>query len=562
MKESFSMRRIPMNRKRILLAALLAALIVSIVAMTSRQSATASSASCTAANYNAVNDFSTTSNPNSPWSYGWEASLGGPFTLNAAERTVYEGLDTWEGPQGCGGEFNLPIVSLNHTGTTLNYASGVSQPANMLNLHPSCSGKLSVLRWTAPSTGSFDVAGLFQGIDTRNTTSDVHIRQNSTTALLDGNINGFGNQAPFNFTRYLAAGETLDFAVGFGSNGDYNGDSTGLAVTITENIFNIADGDVAGLIAAINRANASACPTTINLAPNGTYTLTAVAEHSEDYGASGPAGLPYIRSEITINGNGAAVQRSNAPGTPDFAILVDWKGNLTLDGVTLKGGFGPNTGGMGVTTATRLIRNSTFTQNVGGGGGGAITSLDSILTIVNSTISYNTNSSGYGGGGILHFGCCNTLSISFSTIFENRNDYWGRGDAIATGFTNPTQVFVKNSSLGSPTRGAGNVCWLSPGALVSQGHNIAGDASCALVFAGPGDMNNTNPLLGPLANNGGPTFTHLPSECSPAIDTVPVDDSTDVNGGPTTTDERGISRPQGGASDIGAVEVARSQTVT
>ena len=131
-----------MNRKRILLAALLAALIVSIVAMTSRQSATASSALCTAANYNAVNDFSTTSNPNSPWSYGWEASLGGPFTLNAAERTVYEGLDTWEGPQGCGGEFNLPIVSLNHTGTTLNYASGVSQPANMLNLHPSCSGKL------------------------------------------------------------------------------------------------------------------------------------------------------------------------------------------------------------------------------------------------------------------------------------------------------------------------------------------------------------------------------------------------------------------------------------
>src|SRR5439155_23922619 len=44
--------------------------------------------------------------------------------------------------------------------------------------------------------------------------------------------------------------------------------------------------------------------------------------------------------EITINGNGATVQRSNAPGTPDFAILVDWKGNLTLDGVTIKGGFG------------------------------------------------------------------------------------------------------------------------------------------------------------------------------------------------------------------------------
>src|SRR5438128_7884674 len=55
--------------------------------------------------------------------------------------------------------------------------------------------------------------------------------------------------------------------------------------------FNVADGDVAGLIAAINSANASGCATTINLAHNGTYTLTAVADISEDYGASGPAGL-------------------------------------------------------------------------------------------------------------------------------------------------------------------------------------------------------------------------------------------------------------------------------
>ena len=73
----------------------------------------------------------------------------------------------------------------------------------------------------------------FQGIDMRGTSTDVHILQASTTSLLTANINGFGNQATFSFNRYVAAGDTLDFVVGFGSDGDYNDDSTGLAVTIT-----------------------------------------------------------------------------------------------------------------------------------------------------------------------------------------------------------------------------------------------------------------------------------------------------------------------------------------
>jgi len=75
-------------------------------------------------------------------------------------------------------------------------------------------------------------------------------------------------------------------------------------------------------------------------------------------------------------------------------------------------------------------------------------------------------------------------------------------------------------------------------------------------------MINTNPLLGPLANNGGLTPTHLPLCNSPAIDAVPVADSTDVNGVSITTDQRGVSRPLGAGADIGAVEVGQSQTVT
>jgi hypothetical protein len=189
---------------------------------------------CQSVPYDAVGDFSTTSNPTGPWSYGWKPTPGGAFTLSAVENSsIYQGIDLWEGTDYCGVEALRPFVGLNHTGATLNYASGVSQPANMLVLHPSCTGKFSVLRWTAPTTGSFNIVGLFQGIDTRNTTTDVHVMQNSATALLNASIDGFGNQVAFNFSRLLSAGDTLDFVVGVGSNGTFWNDSTGLAVTIT-----------------------------------------------------------------------------------------------------------------------------------------------------------------------------------------------------------------------------------------------------------------------------------------------------------------------------------------
>jgi hypothetical protein len=581
-----------MPQQRLLLVASLSALIVSIVAMTPRGGAAAENASCSVATYNAVGDFSTMSNPNGSWSYGWEATLGGPFTLNAVEDSeTYQGIDLWEGPDNCGAEPNghpalRPFVGVNHTGATLDYASGVSQPASMLVLHPSCTGKLSALRWTAPATGWFDVVGLFQGIDIRNTTTDVHVLQNSTTSLLSGNINGFGNQAPFNFTRYLAAGETLDFVVGWGFNGNYGADSTGLAVTITNGeptstVFNIPDGDVAGLIAAIQTANANcdASATTINLAPGGTYTLTTVAENPPEFNGPQAVGLPVIRASVTINGNGATIQRSPAPGTPDFLLLAVSGRTaagppacypepvLTLNQTILTGG---SQGGIHINSAAALVNNSTVTQNTGGGG---INNACGSLTLLNSTVSYNSSDSGYGGGGVFFWGfsCAPgkpVADISFSTIYENANPGWGRGNAIGTAFAPPGGVRLKNSILASPSHPSEAVCNSGNNILVSLGHNILGDATdvfgsrCYEALTAPGDMINTNPRLGPLANNGGLTPTHLPNCDSPAVDAVPLASSSDVAGIPVTTDQRGISRPQGAASDIGAVEVGTTMTVT
>jgi hypothetical protein len=317
--------------------------------------------------------------------------------------------------------------------------------------------------------------------------------------------------------------------------------------------FNIADGDVAGLIAAIQAANASG-GSTINLAPHGNYILTAVADSSPDYQSSGAAGLPYIRSQITINGNGATIQRSTASGTPDFVVfeVSGVNATLTLNAATITGG---SFGGLHMAYGNAVLQGSTVTQNSGGGG---IIDTCGSLSLVNSTVSYNASVSAYGGGGIFlwQFSCPPnepTANISFSTIFENANPGWGRGNAIGT--NNPNQnVFVKNSILASPSHPNENVC--NPGELVSLGHNIGGDASCAPALTGPGDINRTNPMLGPTVYNSGPTPVNLPAANSPAIDEVPLANCSDVSGNPVPTDQRGVSRPQGSACDAGSVEIA------
>jgi hypothetical protein len=331
--------------------------------------------------------------------------------------------------------------------------------------------------------------------------------------------------------------------------------------------FNIANGDVAGLIAAIQTANTNGEENVINLAPKGTYTLTAVSEYPAEYAGPGAAGLPLVRSVLTINGNGASIQRSTAAGTPDFVVLgvsartvacpdPDGCGNvsLTLNQATITGG---SYGGMHVNGATALVQGSTITQNTGAAG---LTSVLGRVTVVNSTISYNTSPNGYGGGGLIHAlsAARDYLHISFSTIFENYA--YGTGDALATAWVAPGRVVIKNSILASPTRASTRVgtriCWISnDGAIVSQGHNIGGDGSCS--FTAPGDVNNTNPLLAPIADNGGPSPTYLLPPGSPAIDAVPLSNCTDISGNPVVADQRGVARPQGTACDIGSVEVVK-----
>ena len=85
------------------------------------------------------------------------------------------------------------------------------------------------------------------------------------------------------------------------------------------------------------------------------------------------------------------------------------------------------------------------------------------------------------------------------------------------------------------------------GTITSLGYNYGSDTTCNLTAAS--DVTNSDPLLGPLADNGGPTRTHALQIGSMAIDAIPAI-TCDVS-----SDQRGVPRPQGEACDIGSFEL-------
>jgi len=87
---------------------------------------------------------------------------------------------------------------------------------------------------------------------------------------------------------------------------------------------------------------------------------------------------------------------------------------------------------------------------------------------------------------------------------------------------------------------------------VDEGHNLSSDASCS--FTAPGSLNNTDPVLGPLADYGGPTSAMALLAGSPALDTA------DAAFCPAA-DQRGTARPFGAGCDIGAFESAPPYTI-
>jgi hypothetical protein len=168
------------------------------------------------------------------------------------------------------------------------------------------------------------------------------------------------------------------------------------------------------------------------------------------------------------------------------------------------------------------------------------TTIHAVTQFNTSTRQIETNRSGGRGGGIYNqpttWGI-GTASLTNTSMVDDVSDL-GVGHEINN---NAGAISTINCIIASD-RGDAN---FGGDAITSFGHNISSDDSCDLSVYG--DLQNTDPRLGPLQDNGGPTLTHVLLRGSPAIDSGDDILCPEI-------DQRGIPRPQWHGCDIGAFE--------
>jgi hypothetical protein len=183
--------------------------------------------------YDAVRDFSIISNPNGVWSYGWEASLGAALNLyTVTDVTSVPGISAWLAT----GTFlrNPPLVAHNDTTSVICPLSAFCVPPEYLDLHPGINNEVSVVRWTAPSSGRFRVQGAVAGLDYQGpTTTTFYEVLNSHRILFTAPIDSYHEPVLFQNLLSVSAGDIVDFAVDFGQDGNYIDDSTGIQFKVT-----------------------------------------------------------------------------------------------------------------------------------------------------------------------------------------------------------------------------------------------------------------------------------------------------------------------------------------
>jgi hypothetical protein len=229
-------------------------------------------------------------------------------------------------------------------------------------------------------------------------------------------------------------------------------------------------------------------------------------------------------------------------------------GPLTVTDSTVSGNSATGDGG-GI-WATRpidgpkvTVTGSTVSGNTAGGSGGGISVSRTSLSLADSTVSGNT--AGNRGGGILasSTGTSGPVTLAQATVVGNSAPSGGNIALVSGSGANylATPLTLANSIVAG-ARAGGDVARFGPLTSVTVlGANIVQDGS----VTGPGVL-NVDPLLGPLADNAGPTKTHAPLPGSPAIDAGDTAQLPAVS----VTDQRGpgFSRVRGAAVDLGAVE--------
>jgi IPT/TIG domain len=254
-------------------------------------------------------------------------------------------------------------------------------------------------------------------------------------------------------------------------------------------------------------------------------------------------------NEVTAKISGITIQNGNTTSKADYPAysgggIYNDNGVLTIDGVTITNNaasWGAAIDQEGQVTVT----NSTFSNNVisGDSCGGSAMEVEADFThsgtaFVNVTITGNDSGA-----------CSGTLRVQDANTFTNVTISGNKG---AGGALQAEAATFANSIIANQTGSAD--CATAP---TDGGSNLSSDASCGFAAGSPTfDLVSTDPGLGALANNGGPTDTMALTSSSPPVDAVhnicP----------PPAADQRGVPRPRGAACDIGAFEFSPLSVVS
>jgi len=328
----------------------------------------------------------------------------------------------------------------------------------------------------------------------------------------------------------------------------------------------------------------------ITTAPTG-YTIK-FAEYLDGWTIP-PFSTLLIDKDLTIDAsalpNGLTVSGENTKRV----FEVSSGSTVSLIGLTVTNGSATNGGGIRNDGTLTLI-DSTLSLSSSNEGGGVLNT--GTLTLTNTTLSLNSATV---GGGISNYG---TATLDGCTLSENEasdgttgwggaaynrpggdmtwfnttvsgNTSAGVGGALANeGVAHLVHTTISNNTASSNSGGtinwgtlnvensviAGNTqpeIWKVSGTVLPAGANLIGDNSTVSAEFPSGTLVGTtasplDPLLAPLADNGGPTLTLAPLPGSPAIDAAVLTANS------TGTDQRGALRVGGLDNDIGAVELS------
>ena len=349
-------------------------------------------------------------------------------------------------------------------------------------------------------------------------------------ASAGGAVAAVGTTTTIADSRFVdnVAGGDGDFEGGDGGAIAFSGDTTITGATLTGNQ---ADG-FGGAIAPIEGPAEAAADLTV--------TDTVLAENTA--GDEGAAIAPAdFGTPGTLTLDGVTVRHHESS---DDVSVIAWEGDVDVASSVLRANV-MEEGTLLTVEGSLAIDGSTVRNNeaensiviVEAGDGDAV-------SVTNSTFVGNDLAAGEAAT-VLAFGAeGTTAAVEHSTFWNNRNT---EGGPAALAILSDGAVSLNANVFAS--RRSDSECYFE--ADVTTAANFDADGTCTAGWSGDGDQGDgLDPMLEPLADNGGMTPTALPAEGSPLIDAVPADATT------VAYDQRGVVRPQGAAKDIGAVEVA------